>query len=318
MNGEFNLLVGDEVWDRAANALCKIGVATVDLPPAIEEVHARSFKTFRHALDRVKEDPSTVEWIPVDAGSTHATGYHTAGGDNSLSRYNEHREGFVFSDDQMLDVDGVPEFRASMVNLSSSMHAIANQVMEALELQLDIPKGWFQQNLGPTASSSQFHVKRYFTPSDKDYDDNEPQILLPMHTDPSLISVVIHDAPGRNHLAMGLEYFCPVQRAWQPVPYHGHGTAVVFLGSVLSFITSNALPSVKHRVVRDGGNSKNQRVAATLFVRPQLEAKLHTPPSTQLQEKNTNSKQPVTFSTWIARVSRNYGKRKKKLVTKDA
>jgi isopenicillin N synthase-like dioxygenase len=331
------------VWDQVAKDLRTTGVATVDLSQTAEDLHGRSFATARIALDAVQESPDCIVWIPVDADSAHATGFHSAGGANSLSRYNAHREGFVVSDNDTLEMETVPAFRHSMTDLSKSLHTIANHTLEAIERQLDIHPGWFQENLGPTITSSQFHVKRYVVPVefDDDHDEpaasstsgddkehsSEPRILLPMHTDPSLISVVLHDAKGRNPSARGLQYYCSDERRWIPVPFHGHGVAVLFVGSVLSYMTGNTIfPSIKHRVIHDQHQEKDdsssleearRRVAATLFVRPQLPATLQVPPSCQLLEIAARKKPAVTFSTWIARVSKNYSKKTKNKKTID-
>ncbi len=297
-----------DTWDKVATELRDIGVATVDLPPSIEEDNEHAFGIARSALTVIKESPSSILWIPVDADSVHATGYHTAGGENSLSRYNEYREGFVISDDHSLEMETVPEFCSSIEKLSGNLHKVADHALEAIERQLDIAPGWFQKNLGPTKSTSQFHIKRYVVPEDDSgSSDNGPRVVLPMHTDPSLLSIIVHDAKGRNENAMGLEYISSAKNTWRPVPFHGHSVAVVFVGSVLSYMTGNTFPSIKHRVVHDIAN--RERIAATLFVRPQLTATLQVPPSKQLSE-NMNQKKSVMFSTWITRVSRNYGKKK--------
>lgn len=302
-------------WDDVAKALRTLGVATVDFDDELEAVHARSFSLSLVALNVVKRSPESVPWIPVSANSASATGYHSAGGDNSLSRYNQYREGFVVSDHQFFGVDGVSDFQTAMMDLSSSLHDVAEKSLAAIERQLEIPCGWFQENLGPTRTSSQFHVKRYVFPDQHeanvvdsgDGGEDEPRVVLPMHTDPSLISVILHDAKGKNPSAMGLEYFNEQRQSWIPVPFHGHRVAIVLVGSVLSYMTGNLYPSIKHRVVEDRGHP--ERVAATLFVRPQPCAALSIPPSPQLDEK-VMRKKPVTFAIWIARVSRNYSKRK--------
>ena len=300
---------GPAVWDQVARELRNTGVATVALPCAMESWNARAFQTARAAFDMVHETPSSVLWIPLDANSSNATGYHTAGGENSLSRYNEHREGFVVSDNQSLVIDTLPEFGDQMQQLSEILHTIADHTLEAIERDLDIEPGWFQQKLGPTKSSSQFHVKRYVVPehfsSSSSCHDNQPRILLPKHTDPSLISVIVHDAEGCNPGAMGLEYFNRLDHTWRPVPLHGHGVAVLLVGAVLSHLTGNTFPSIQHRVVYDEANP--ERIAATLFVRPQLTATLEGPPSDQLP---ANQKRAITFATWISRVSKNYSKGK--------
>jgi len=360
------------VWDEIAQTLQRVGVATIDLDDdEMEALYSHSFSVVRSALNIVKDSPDSVPWIPTttdnnntnnnnSSSSTstttaahHATGYHTAGGVNSLSRYNEYREGFVVSDDQFFDVNGVSmsnnhTFEGSMKDLSHNLHMIAEQSLSAIERQLQLPTNWFQDNLGPTRTCSQFHVKRYVVPDQNEdehhynpestlnmnrlHDDGKEEedddiieknddvvvvpppipprrrILLPMHTDPSLISVILHDAKGKNLHAMGLEYLDGQVQQWIPVPFHGHRIAIVFVGSVLSYMTGNLYPSVKHRVVED--RRYQDRMAATLFVRPQPQAALVIPPSPHLQEQRIKRKKTaVTFAVWIARVSRNYSKR---------
>ena len=318
-----------DAWDEVAKSLRRLGVATVDLNDVdIEALHAHSFSVTRTALNVVKRSPESVSWIPVNAADPsaahHATGYHNAGGENSLSRYNQYREGFVVSDNQFFGVTGQlsQNFEKSMRDLSSSLHDIAEKSMGAIERELELSCGWFQEHLGPTRKCSQFHVKRYVVPDDSeeekyhehslsrsDVQDERPRTLLPVHTDPSLISVIVHDCKGKNPTAMGLEYFDTQAQGWIPVPFHGHGIAIVFVGSVLSYMTGNRYPAVKHRVVED--RRRPERMAATLFVRPHPSASLDIPPSPHLSEQAMqHKKKSVTFAVWIARVSRNYSKRK--------
>jgi len=170
--------------------------------------------------------------------------------------------------------------------------------------------GWFQQHLGPTDTSSQWHIKR-FVEMEEDNGEEEniinndnnksssllteegERISLPMHTDPSLISVVIHDDSGdsgRNSTlegggsgALGLQYYHPRERKWFEPDEHGHGVATIFVGSVLAHLTSGRFPAAKHRVIekqqqqRQQQQQQQQRMAATLFVRPQPSALLRVP-----------------------------------------
>ena len=127
---------GPAVWDQVARAreLRNTGVATVALPHLIEGWNARALQTARSAFEMVHTTPSSVLWIPLDANSANATGYHhNAGGENSLSRYNEHREGFVVSDNQPLDVNTLPEFGDQMQQISETLHTIADYALEAIE-----------------------------------------------------------------------------------------------------------------------------------------------------------------------------------------
>lgn len=53
-------------------------------------------------------------------------------------------------------------------------------------------------------------------------DVKSKSVLLPVHTDPSLISVVLHDAPGVQPGAVGLEYLSGgAAGRWTEVPHHG-------------------------------------------------------------------------------------------------
>ena len=79
--------------------------SSFDIAASLQEQHQNGFDIARKAMDRVFADTSDDDdkqsiaavMIPPDADSAHATGFHRAGG---MSRYNAHREGFVFSDDK--------------------------------------------------------------------------------------------------------------------------------------------------------------------------------------------------------------------------
>ena len=137
---------------------------------------------------------------------------------------------------------------------------------------------------------------------------------------------------------MGLEVFHPAKThpnpgdsttksqspsgIWKEISHHGHDVAVIFVGSVLSYLTKGQLFSAaKHRVVdwnkkstagMDGNVNTfvDARMAATLFVRPHANALMKTLPSPQLQVGEAKKNIP-TFCVWNARVARNYMKKKK-------
>ena len=341
-------------WDRVAAALrSNGGVATVDfLPASVCSLHAAAFATARGALDAVAEVGGSgssgggrIRRIGPGDDSARATGYHAAGSDgSSLSRYNRHREGFVFSDGQMFDVPpsdpGIPSpFREDMLRLFQSMHdGIALEVLRAVARDLGLEdEAWFESALGPSGSSSQWHVKRFTEPeeagsgsgsgADGDGDSAVPGSSgegyewLPVHTDPSLVSIVLHDVPGANEGGMGLQ--CQHQaapgtragpREWREVPLHGHAVATVLVGSVLSYITGGLFPGARHRVVYRPALPRS-RMAATLFLRPRGDAALSVPPSALLTGGGGGGGVRVrrtTFDAWIARVSKNYMRQKKK------
>ena len=358
--------IPDSKWDSVAESLRNSGAATIDfLPPAVCDIHASCFDAAKRALDVAKsDDVGGIRKIGPSDNSAHATGYHCAGIDSadgsSMSRYNWHREGFVFSDGEMFDVE-MPEvdkgaqqrqFQSDMQKFFASMHdAIATNVLRAVARNLGCQdEDWFANELGPTDKSSQWHVKRYvpLCPTDTAADDGmghckkeknernerhgerggETDIWLPVHTDPSLISIVLHDAPGKREGAMGLQYQIPdpshvpskhgsnlrsQKKIWVELPWHGHSIATVLVGSVLSYITGNFYPGANHRVVcrLPATDEETERVAATLFVRPRGDRMLLVPPSPLLLTgtgANSVKIRNTTFNDWIARVSRNYMK----------
>lgn len=297
--------ISETTRDKAVQDLeSQGGMAVVSLPPSSAGIHAHAFEVAQRAMDDEVchyECPT----IPPDADSAHVTGYHAAEG---MSRYNAYREGLVFSDGMIV---GNEECRYAMNRMFDSLHGIAQQVLTALERHWNLPDGWFQNTLGPTENHSQWHMKRYvhFDTPNEPYSSSQDddKIWLPVHTDPSLISVVIHDIAGISKGAMGLEYQ-NITGDWIKVPQSGHGSATIFVGSVLSFITGGRIKACKHRVVYDA-NSTNMRMAATLFVRPRGTARLVVPPSRMYQD--VTLKKQMTFDAWNSRVSRNYMKKKK-------
>ena len=320
-------------WDDVVTDLRRqYGMATIHLPIEIQELHERAFQVARMALDRVRSSSSiekndgsdasaTVRMIQQGDDSAHATGYHCAGGSNSMSRYNEYREGFVFSNGETFqvplnsrhqqigrqrDLEECQEenFEYIMKNLfETSLHGICNHILLAIERKLQLPMNYFQNSMGPTNTCSQWHIKRYVVGVNDQQENNikvdrnveqeseqqhqhhrhrenieetEPKVLLPTHTDPSLISIVIHDQKGCNQHPNGLQYYAVPQprdtnpasshssastspkpttlstiatdsaeastakRCWMDIPYSGHAVATIFVGSILSYITGSS------------------------------------------------------------------------------
>ena len=332
------------------------GVATLYLPEPLEKVFQSSFATASEALNVASTynatDKSEVS-IPIiepNANSAHATGYHSAGGTNSLSRYNAYRQGFIFSNGEFFDVPLANEnFESAMRELFHSLsNTIAQQVIRGIAEHLQIDSEWFQDHFGPMEQSSQWHIKRFVQPNEEhlhgttsglsgdkvmehhvqqqkqsqqqqQYSEME---WLPAHTDPSLISVVVHDAPGVQPGGLGLEYQVSIRdsldasgdsskttRIWKQVENHGHAVATILSGSVLSYITGGHFPSAKHRVIYEPDgfqDGSHRRQAVTLFVRPTGHSILQIPPSAALKDRNVKIRQNCKFEDWLNKVSRNY------------
>ena len=309
------------------------GFAQVALSEEQQQMLARGFSIGRAALNIATSE--NTRCIRPTEDSAHATGYHAAASSNSMSRYNAHREGFVFSDGAMLSMQDTPEFQEAMMEMQHCLHEVAKQALAAIEQHFNLPEHWFRDNFHHDEDHSQWHLKRYVTGCDKQLlaqekengcknketqstkeEEEKETVLLPSHTDPSLLSVVILDRPGMNPGAMGLQCHQKVttennnsnnkQRVWRELHFHGHALATIFVGSVLSHITGARYPSVKHRVVQRPG--AQDRMAATFFLRPSGKAILKVPPSPLLEY--VTLKKQATFDAWSSRVSRHYMKNK--------
>lgn len=311
--------------------------------------------------------------------AAHVFGYHPTGGSIS-TRYNMHREGFVFSDrhvtfDVVLQTASPPPLPNKTTSIHSSvtttitsfgndcyqmftlLHNIADIVLSNIGHHLQLPNtnrinnygnDYIQEHFGPTIHYSQWHLKRYTynhdphpsTSQTPGRHQQEPVILLPSHTDPSLISIVLLDRPHIQSGAMGLQYFQrssnnnnqnnnTKERAgeWVEIPYSGHDVAIVFVGSILQYITNGYFTAVKHRVVYNNENDdsgihphdgsvplpliRQQRMAATLFCRPKPSALLETVPSPLLNHDPTSLVRPIiTFEEWMDKTAKNYEKAK--------
>lgn len=305
----------DLKFDACAQSLESSGYALLPICVDLKSSIAKTFSTARNGLDAVSSSAGECNVPLIDSSSDSGswTGYHRAALQNG--RYNRFREGFVFSNGEMFDIDTSSEngqthaFATHMNELFHTMHnVIANGVLGAIERRLQLPSRYFQNELGPTNKSSQWHLKRYNVDTESDSGSE----LLPMHTDPSLISVVILDKPGVQPGCMGLEIY-QSDKSWKEVPQHGHGIAIIFVGSVLSHLIrdKSIFPAAKHRVVQwwdDADDSK--RVAATLFFRPHGDAIMKPLTSRLLTSNDEPKKTYQTFIQWNAKVARNYMKKK--------
>jgi len=304
--------------------------------------------------------------ISPNSNSASVTGYHSAGSLNSLSRYNTYREGFIFSNGESFDIKLLTDddtdtdltFQQATDGMFHNMcQIIAKSTLRGIARYLNLDnEDWFEFTYGPMETSSQWHIKRYVEPLLEkkmeaiDIDDDDSKLnqalddkqhlvdceggpqhedeieWLPTHTDPSLISVIIHDAPGTNQNAMGLQYqyTLPIEedsnltknqkkkRVWREVESHGHQIATIFCGSLMSYITGGLFQSAKHRVIynpQEQTLAKNKcRRVATLFLRPIPDSIVTVPLCDVLMERSVKIRRNLKFKDWLNRVSRNYQK----------
>ena len=235
----------DDDLDACAASLESCGCAALPVPAAVADEHERGFAAAAAALQLacLANHPDA---IPAEADSASASGLHRAG---VLSQYNVCREGLIFSNGTILSL-GIDGFERAMRDFFRCALGVCTSVLAALERRLELADGWFDSSLGPIASSSQWHIKRYrpdTAPPQKITADGK-HVLLPVHSDPSLISIVVQDVQGTSPGARGLEYLDPRTSEWHDVPAHGHAVATVFVGSILARITGGQYPACRHRV----------------------------------------------------------------------
>lgn len=184
-----------------ARTLAEVGLFSYAVSASTAELFKKSFAVAREALDHLER----CEMLSPGCDSANASGSHRLG---ALSEYNTCREGFVFSNGVLVSIEGVESFEPAMAAFARGVFDVAHSVLASIESELALPRGWFKSVLGPFAQHSQWHLKRYVpeAASPHDVTDDGKHVLLPVHSDPSLISLVLHDAPGVQPGAMGLEY----------------------------------------------------------------------------------------------------------------
>jgi len=284
------------------SSLCQYGVSSLDLSSEKSDLNKRCFRRLNSKFDQFIERDNASKVIDMSTESSNYNGFHRIG---ALSQYNACREGFVFSngDKKWLQSCGDDDFVDDVECLFQSTVGIALDVFTAIEHHLKLEEGWFQRNLGPVECHSQWHLKRYqpdvAPPMARTADG--ATVLLPMHSDPSIISIVIHDREGSQEGAQGLEYLCG-SNIWKEVERSGHSTVTVFCGSVLDRITGGLYPACKHRVALRPPFDK--RVVATFFWRPSPHALLEVPPSPLLSHVKLSK--ILNFRQWNKRVSQRY------------
>ena len=294
-----------------AASLQASGVASVELPASTSSAVAECFGVSKVALDHLGRAERALN---ERSNSASDSGAHGVG---ALSQYNACREGFVFSNGAVFGVDGVPAFGDAMTRFARIAQGVAADVLSAIEARMELPPGWFAESLGPFEEHSQWHLKRYRpeqAPPCAITSDGK-SVLLAVHSDPSIISLIFHDAPGRQDGCMGLEYQAPpassggsggpAEREWEEVPAHGHAVVTVLAGSVIDRLTGGHLRAVRHRVaVRDPAALRGKRVVATFFIRPAPHAILRTPPSPLLA--GTAPMRPLKYIDWQRKVQDKY------------
>jgi isopenicillin N synthase-like dioxygenase len=247
-----------------------------------------------------------------EGGNERATIFHaTAAGDTTTTSADWPRT--PHSTPPQLDTTPMCEtledpFEVEMRALWVDTCALGLALLEEIAVGLGVP-GYFERELGPIKAHSQWHIKRYRPDLSRLTTTCEGKaVLLPTHTDPSLLSLVVHDRPVGSVGGMGLEHLLPTG-VWSEVPTSGHGIATCFVGSVLDKITGGRLRGAKHRVALPPDTVTTEgrgRVVATFFFRPAPSARLRLVPAVELVGLRVKE---LTFKEWNHRVASRYEKR---------
>lgn len=307
----------------AAASLKACGFACLELDDFAEGAFGCMFDVGIGALDALKARGVSLDEHPCAVGNflgnsdtetgamaksaLDVSGIHARG---AISRYNAHREGFIFSNGVMYNpLDKDHELHGSFVE---AMQAALNCALFAGNLVLDeiasdlASEDSFDERYGPLRTNVQWHLKRY--DATDSCSSSSDRILLGVHTDPSLVSVVIVDTKGPQMGAAGLQCYTETKR-WREVANSGRGVAIILSGSILEKVTKQAYKACRHRVVAPIVGFARPRVAATFFLRPAPNARLAPIISSGSNRKESSYQ---TFRQWKERVSNRYQKRPKK------
>ena len=240
--------VGGSGLGGVCSELRSAGFASLSLDSSSVARHSSHFSNARGPLDLCGTEDSVIRVNETYSGKSSSTssstsssstftGFHSMGG---LSAYNACREGFVFSNGDLMHLPApYDNFYSSCDDFRREGCEIAKIVYNELEKHLKLPNNYFEQQFGQLEATCQWHIKRYDPSSPSD-------VLLPMHTDPSLISVVLHDCPPSPG-CLGLEVLDEDTKGWKEPEGCGHGRATVLVGSVMEKITCGYLRAARHR-----------------------------------------------------------------------
>jgi len=275
------------------------GVFQYELPDEYAKLNEVTFKLSKRFLD-LDENHDLKTKNLIQEGSLN--GYHTFGG---LSKYNENRCGFIFENEDVLDLlrdeDEESPFVGTINHWRDSFHQLAHEILSRLANQLglysetsDSSNDYFDREFN-FVGHGQLHMKR----CRNSIEDPSNKVRLLAHTDPSLLSLVIHDRPSQQMLqgAMGLQVNHRERRQFESLACGGWKVVTVFAGDILGRISQQRIHAPLHRVVV---TEENPRLAATIFIQPELSAQLKN-----LDGETSKSNPPMTYATWK---ERKYGK----------
>lgn len=201
----------------AFRKLKEAGIASIEGNKSTNEL----FAAVRPCLGAISNAASDSQYrdlaISADADAGTVSGVHGFG---VMSNYNTCRAGIVMSNGKIIDIPGWND-PASFRSFGAS---ICREVYKAIEDDLGLEEGWFEKTFGDAEESCQWHVKVYSSGTVGETEEGAG-VRLPVHTDPSLISIVLHDVLDRVG-GMGLEYLARRQD-WREVDKCGHNTGEV-------------------------------------------------------------------------------------------
>mmetsp|Transcript_60405 Transcript_60405/g.168787 ORF Transcript_60405/g.168787 Transcript_60405/m.168787 type:complete len:437 (+) Transcript_60405:62-1372(+) len=284
------------------DAVARLGVFQVALPSPLPALSAKAFALSAQFLSQ-PEDRKRCFGVGVESWSgtwcaAEPNGYHARG--ELGRRYNKYRSGFVFQGRTVFPLLSVcegcstedgEEFVTIISKWRACVWKVASDILDRLWAEL-LACGHVTETACPLSprgsmdmiSNSQFHMKQMHsesqfhmgqTRSDNDAEVSDPFVRLPLHQDPSFVSLVLHESS--EPLGQGLEVLDDDSRSYVALPHSGVGVATIFVGQLFHVLLGrSALPVAKarHRVATLPKDMGKRRLAATFFFQPRPDAVL--------------------------------------------
>lgn len=154
----------------------------------------------------------------------------------------------------------LPEMKKIVLNYLNEMHQLAQQIMQALALSLNLEQDYFFKNY--TKNPLQLFRVFHYPPTNSSFKNTAPW-GVGEHTDYGLITVLKQDSVG------GLQV--KSNNTWIDTPPI-ENTFVCNIGDMLDYLTNGYYVSTPHRVLN---NSGKERYSFPYFFDPNFDAKIN-------------------------------------------
>lgn len=257
------------------DALARFGAFQVDLPADLARQNVAVFELARDFLSQPEE--LKCRFLVDPFAKPGPNGYQSRGALGG--KYNRHRSGFVFHGKTLWELSG-GDFLPVMTRWREDIWRLAEVVFDELVLELSgqpdvhfsLSPGVFSEGgAHDMVTHSQFHIKQmHAVDRQRSKTIVDPIIWLPLHQDPSFLSIVVH--ASANPAGQGLEFLDESSATYTRIAQSGCGVATIIGGQLLHLLCGgqNGLQLAKatHRVVTNAKDMDRERLGATFFFQP--------------------------------------------------